>query len=103
MLKSISFIKADFFLYLIIIIIIIIIINIFLFIRSSSSTFKCIIKNLFIYFFIAIECKNRCTIKMQPLWISKDPWITEEKGKLINWESGGVCVCAPGVLKAWRL
>ena len=33
---------------------------------------------------------------MQPLWISKDPCITEEKGKLIKWEGGGVGVCAPG-------
>ena len=28
---------------------------------------------------------------MQPLWISKDPCITEEKGKLIKWEGVGVC------------
>ena len=28
-------------------------------------------------------------------WISKDPWITEEKGKLINRKGGGVGVCAP--------
>ena len=27
---------------------------------------------------------------MQPLCISKDPCITEEKGKLIRWEGGGV-------------
>ena len=27
---------------------------------------------------------------MQPLWISKDPCITEEKGKLVKWEGGGV-------------
>ena len=26
---------------------------------------------------------------MQPLCISKDPCITEEKGKLIKWEGGG--------------
>ena len=33
---------------------------------------------------------------MQPLWISKDPCITEEKGKLIKWEGGGGGVCASG-------
>ena len=33
---------------------------------------------------------------MQPLCISKDPCITEEKGKLIKGEGGGVGVCAPG-------
>ena len=31
---------------------------------------------------------------MQPLWISKDPCITEEKGKLIKREGGSVGVCA---------
>ena len=36
---------------------------------------------------------------MQPLWISKDPCITEEKGKLIKWEGGGVGVCA---VRIWR-
>ena len=36
---------------------------------------------------------------MQPLWISKDPCITEEKGKLIKCEGGGVGVCEPGF---WR-
>ena len=30
------------------------------------------------FFFIAIECKKGRTSKMQPLWISKDPCITEE-------------------------
>ena len=33
---------------------------------------------------------------MQPLWISKDPCITEEKGKLFKREGGGVGVCALG-------
>ena len=33
---------------------------------------------------------------MQPLCISKDPCITEEKGKLVKWEGGGEGVCAPG-------
>ena len=32
---------------------------------------------------------------MHPLWISKDTCITEEKGKLIKWEGGGIGVCAP--------
>ena len=36
---------------------------------------------------------------MQPQWIPKDPCITEEKGKLIKWEGGGVGVCAP---EFWR-
>ena len=36
------------------------------------------------------------TSLMQPLWISKDPCNTEEKGKLIKLEDGGVGVCAPG-------
>ena len=36
---------------------------------------------------------------MQPLFISKGPCITEEKGKLIKWEGGGVGVCEPGF---WR-
>ena len=36
---------------------------------------------------------------MQPLWISKDPCITEEKGKVIKWEGGGVGFCEPGF---WR-
>ena len=35
------------------------------------------------------------TSMMQPLWISKDPCIIEEKGKLIKWEGGGVGVSAP--------
>ena len=39
------------------------------------------------------------TSKMQPVWISKDPYITEEKGKLIKWEGGGIGVCALGF---WR-
>ena len=33
---------------------------------------------------------------MQPLCISKDHCITEEKRKLIMWEGGGVGVCASG-------
>ena len=36
---------------------------------------------------------------MQPLWISKDPCITEEKGKMFKWEGGGVGVWEPGF---WR-
>ena len=33
---------------------------------------------------------------IQPLSISKELCITEEKGKLIKWEGGGVGVCALG-------
>ena len=33
---------------------------------------------------------------MQPLWISKEPCITEEKGTLNKREGRGVGVCAPG-------
>ena len=33
---------------------------------------------------------------MQPICVSKDPCITEEKGKLIKGEVGGVGVCATG-------
>ena len=59
---------------------------------------------LFFFFFNEIECKKGRTRMMQPLWISKDPCITEEKGKLIKWEGGGVGVCARlRVLKVWRL
>ena len=36
-----------------------------------------------------MECKKGRTSKMQPLWISKDPCIAEEKGKLIKREGGG--------------
>ena len=36
---------------------------------------------------------------MQPLWILKDPCITEEKGKLIKCEGGDVGVWALGFLK----
>ena len=32
---------------------------------------------------------------MRPLWISKDPCISEEKKKLIKSKSGGVGICAP--------
>ena len=46
-------------------------------------------------FFYEIECKGRRS-KMQPLWISKGPCISEEKGKLIKGEGGGVGACAPG-------
>ena len=53
----------------------------------------------FFFFFNEIECKNGRTRMMQPLWISKDPCITEKKGKLIKWEGGGVGVCEPGF---WR-
>ena len=42
------------------------------------------------FFFKEIECS-----KMQPLWISKNPCITEVMRKLIKWEGGGVGVCAP--------
>ena len=45
--------------------------------RSPTSSF-------FFFFFNEIECKKGRTRMMQPLWISKDPCITEEKGKLIN-------------------
>ena len=31
-----------------------------------------------------------------PMYLSKDPCITEEKGKLIEGEGGGVGVCEPG-------
>ena len=37
-----------------------------------------------VYFFNEIECKKGRTRMMHPLWISKDPCITEEKGKLIK-------------------
>ena len=40
----------------------------------------------FFFFFNAIECKKGRTNKMQPISISKDPWVTKEKGKLIKWE-----------------
>ena len=43
------------------------------------------------------SCKvnyNKYNIFIQPLWISKDPYITEEKGKLFKWEDGCVNVCA---------
>ena len=53
----------------------------------------------FFFFFNEIECKKGRTRMMQPLWISKDPCITEEKGKLIKWEGGGVGFCEPGF---WR-
>ena len=33
--------------------------------------------------------KSNARSKMQPLWISKDPCITEENGKLIKKEGGG--------------
>ena len=46
----------------------------------------------FFFFFNEIECKTGRTSKMQLLWISKDPCITEEKGKLIKREDGGVDV-----------
>ena len=44
---------------------------------------------------------------MQPLCISKDPCLTEEKGKLIKWEGGGVGACEPGfdglkIVSAWK-
>ena len=41
-------------------------------------------ETLFIYLFNAIECKKGRSSNLQPLWISKDPCITEEKGKLIK-------------------
>ena len=53
----------------------------------------------FFFFFYEIESKKGRTGMMQPLWISKNPCITEEKGKLIKWEGGGVGVCEPGF---WR-
>ena len=48
------------------------------------------------FFFNEIECKKGRTRMMQPLCISKEPCITEEKGKLIKLEGGGVGVCEPG-------
>ena len=39
------------------------------------------VTKLDIFFFNEIECKKGRTTKMQPPWISKDPCITEEKGK----------------------
>ena len=51
---------------------------------------------LLFFYFNEIECKKGRTGKMQSLWISKDPCITEEKGKMIKWVCGGVGVCAPG-------
>ena len=50
-------------------------------------------------FFLIQSNARRGTSKMQTLWISKDPCITEEKGKLIKCEGGGVGVCALGF---WR-
>ena len=55
--------------------------------------------NSFFFFFNEIECKRGRASIMQPLWISKDLCITEEKGKLIKWEGGCVSVCALGF---WR-
>ena len=64
-------------------------------IRRYGRLFKNI--NIFsrhvtVFFFNRIECKR----KMQPLWISKDPWIAEEKGKLIERKGGDVGACPPG-------
>ena len=42
-----------------------------------------------IYFFNAVDRKKMRTSKMQPLWISKDPCISEEKGKLIKRDGDG--------------
>ena len=63
---------------------------------------------IFLLFFFSMKSNARRgrTSKMQPLCISKDPCITEEKRKLINWEGGGVGVCAPGfeglkIINAW--
>ena len=53
----------------------------------------------FFFFFNEIECKKERIRMMQPLCISKDPCITEEKEKLIRWEGGGVGFCEPGF---WR-
>ena len=44
-------------------------------------------------------CKTGRTRKIQPLWISKDLCITEEKGNLIKWKGWCVGVCAHGF---WR-
>ena len=48
------------------------------------------------FFFYSIEFKKGGTRDMQPLWISKDPCITEEKEKLIKRKDGGLGVCMPG-------
>ena len=61
-----------------------------LILRDSAYSLK------IFFFFNEIECKKGRTSKMQPLWISKDPCITEEKEKLIKGEGGGVGVCASG-------
>ena len=44
-------------------------------------------------FFNEIKCKKGLIRKTQPLSISKEPCITEEKEKLINRKGGGVGVC----------
>ena len=52
--------------------------------------------NIFFFFFNEIECKKEHTKKMQSLWISKDPRITEEKGRMIKRKGGGVRISAFG-------
>ena len=69
------------------------------FINEVSNLLKDIITldiSIVFFFLMQIECKKGRTSKMQPLWISKDPCITEEKGKLIKWGGGCVGVYAPG-------
>ena len=60
---------------------------------------------LFFFFFNEIECKKGRTRMMQPLWISKDPCITEEKGKLKVDQVRGWWrrFLWTRVLKVWRL
>ena len=67
-------------------------------VQHNQSTLQGCSKKIMIakIFFYEIECKKGRTSKMQPLWISKDPCITEGKRKLIKWEGGGVAVYAPG-------
>ena len=52
----------------------------------------------FIYIYIYFLMKSNAR-RGAPEWISKDPCITEKKGKLIKWEGGGVGICEPGF---WR-
>ena len=72
--------------------------------NSLLSRILLLLLLLLFFFFYEIECKKGRTRMMQPLCISKDPCITEEKGKLIKWEGGGVdmiCICGEEPPKAF--
>ena len=68
---------------------------------SANPVSKRYSLQFFFCFFNEIECKKGRTSNKQPLWISKDPCISEEKGNLIKWEGGGVFVHP--VLRDWSL